>query len=156
MKRKEGNKCLSDEILQRFIDGELEQKEVKRVENHLSICENCRSVLTEQKVIIEQLNGALTIQDRDEIVIPEFDLNQSVTIDIQQKRKFYWWSAAAILLLLISIFIFRNAADNNSNFEYVFQEMNSDIDANVPWYEQTSTIYILDESGEIIDKIENL
>ena len=40
--------------------------------------------------------------------------------------------------------------------EYVFQEMNSEIDANVPWYEQTSTIYILDESGEIIDKIENL
>ena len=156
MKWKKENKCLSNEILQQLIDGELESKEVKRVENHLSICENCRSALTEHKVIIEQLNGALTIQDGDGIVIPEFDLNQSTTINIQQKRKIYWWSAAAILLLLISIFIFRNAADNNSNFEYVFQEMNSEIDANVPWYEQTSTIYILDESGEIIDKIENL
>ena len=77
-------------------------------------------------------------------------------MDLQKRKNIYWWSAAAGFLLLLSVFAFYDFGKNNIETEYVFQEMNTEIDANKPWYEQSSTIYILNESGEIIDKIENL
>jgi len=156
MKWKEENNCLPEEILQQFIDEELKQEEAVLVEKHLSTCENCQSAIKEKRLLIKQLNKALNFVDEDKMVIPEFDMNKTKVVEFKAKRRYYWWSAAAVILLVVSIFLSRNFNEPEVNLEYVLQDMNYEIDANKPWYEQTSTIYVLNESGEIIDKIENL
>ena len=153
MKWKKENKCLSDEILQQYIDEELTNEQMRNVETHLSTCESCKLAMEEKKSIIEQLKFALENVEREEIIIPEFD-NKTLEIRNSEKhKKLVWWAAASMVLILISVFIFDKPEKVTINLEFVYREMQSEIDANKPWHEQNSTIYILNESGEIIDKI---
>ena len=156
MKWKKENNRLSDEILQCFLDGELAKEKAEHVEKHISECKSCRYKFQEMRNFKKALANKFPKIDDDEITIPEFKTLNLKVVDLQKKKNIYWWSVAAIFLLLVSVFAFYDFGKRNIETEYVFQEMNSEIDANKPWYEQTSTIYILNESGEIIDKIENL
>lgn len=155
MKWKEENKCFSDEILQFYVDGELSRNEHEKLEKHLSECEYCKAKFQEKKNLIELLNNGIPSVHHNEIIIPDFYPPETQKTGGRKKTQVYWWSAAAILIL-ISFFLVKNINEPDVILEYVFQEMNDEIDANKPWNEQSTTLYILDESGEIIDKIENL
>lgn len=156
MKWKDKNSCVPNDILQQFVDGELVPKVEEKVEKHISSCQSCLSIVEERRTFIARLNESLNLIDEDKIEIPEFNPNRQEQFDIQKRRNIYWWSAAAIFLVTISTFIITNSNKKNLDVNYLYHEMNSEIDANKPWHEQSSTIYILNESGEIIDKIENL
>jgi len=156
MKWKEENNCIPEEILQQFVDGELGQKQTEIIKEHLSSCDKCKSVIHTKRLIISELNKALNFGDAYKIEIPEFEEKNIKTVGFHKTTTLFWWSAAAVILLIISVFLLKNPGKNEVNLEYVFQEMNNEVDANKPWHEQTTTIYILNESGEIIDKIENL
>lgn len=156
MKWKEENNCVSEEVLQQYIDGELEQKETTLIKEHILKCQNCQSAIKEKKLLIDKLNNALNLVDEDKIEVPAFDASKTNIIKFHPGKRIYRWSAAAIFILLISFFLIKNSQEPDVKLEYVFQEMNDEIDANKPWHEQTTTIYILNESGEIIDQIENL
>ena len=155
MKWEKENNCISDEILQCFLDGELIIQKEEQVEKHISECESCRCKFQEMKIFLKIFANEFPVIDEDEITIPEFKPMNPKVMDLQKRKNIYWW-AAAVFFLLLSVFAFYDFGKRNIETEYVFQQMNSEIDANKPWYEQTSTIYILNESGEIIDKIENL
>lgn len=156
MKWRDENNCVSEEVLQQFIDRELEQRESVLVEKHLSTCENCQQVIKKKRLLIDNLKNALNLIDEGKAKIPELDLNKTKVVDFKDKKRSYWWSAAALILVLISIFLIKNTNEPDVNLEYVLQDMDNEIDANKPWHDQSTTIYILNESGEIIDKFENL
>jgi predicted anti-sigma-YlaC factor YlaD len=156
MKWNEENNCLSDEMLQHYIDEELSLNEQIKIEKHLAECEYCSAKFQDKKKLIELLsNGVPSVKD-NEIIVPDFHPPEKQKLEGRKKKHIYWWSTAASILILISLFLFKNTDDTDINLEYVYKEMNEEIDANKPWHEQTTTIYILNESGEIIDKIENL
>lgn len=157
MKLKEENNCLPDDILQCFVDGELSTMEKELVKEHLYECEHCQSNFQETKDLIGQLSDEFNLIDDDEIFIPPFQSAKVINAPKnRKKRKFYWWAAAAVLLFTIALNFLNDSGEKDFQVNYIFQQTNSEVDANKPWHEQTSTLYILDESGNIIDKIENL
>ena len=156
MKWKKENNCISDEILQCFLDEELVKQMAEQVEKHISECESCLYKSQEKRNFKNVFVNEFPAIDENEITIPEFKPMNPKVMNLQKRKIFYLWSAAAGFLLLLSVLAFYDFGGDNIETEYVFQEMNTEIDANIPWYEQSSTIYILNESGEIIDKIENL
>lgn len=156
MKWKNENNCLSDEILQKYVDEELTPEQLIKVKMHLQTCESCKTSIEEKKSLISELNEALELVEDEEIQIPVFEYKNIESIYFWKNRQVVWWSAAAVFLIVISVLVFNKTEKPDMNLEYVYREMQTEIDANKPWQEQTSTIYILNESGEIIDKIENL
>jgi len=154
MKLKGKTICLKDKILQQYIDQELDEASIENVKLHISNCKECKIRFEKQMEITNKLKTGLPFIAENQIKIPEFKTVDKIRILYPKKRKVYFWWAAASVLLVVSIFIVNPFKDSiPKDMNYIFYDMYSEIDANKPWHDQSTTMYIVDESGEVIDQV---
>ncbi len=160
MKWKGNNsKCMSDEMIQMYIDNEIDEFEKAGMEKHFAECENCNLRLYEQKKLIFDFKQSISLVNIESIEIPEFKHEKTPVIARKKYRLFYWkWAAAAAILIASSLFIYKKHNTNiQDDVRYIIFDMSSEVDANKPLHEQSMSIYIIDKSGKQIENnINNL
>lgn len=157
MKWKDNNsKCISDEMIQMYIDNEIDTFEKAGMEKHFAECKNCNRRLYEHKKMISDFKQSISLVNIESIEIPEFKYEKTPLIARKKHPSFYWKWAAAVILIASSLFIYEKLNTNSPNdVRYIIYDMSSEVDANKPWHEQSMSIYIIDKSGKKIEHIIN-
>lgn len=149
---KTNDRCISDEMIQMYIDKELDESDKTIIERHLEACEDCRQRFQEHEKLISNFKEELSLVDKRSIKIPEFKPKKDRIITIRKVKLSYWKWTAAVLLITTSLFIYKQVnTRSDQNVQYIFYDMDSEIDANKPWHEQSVSLYIIDESGNIVE-----
>ena len=63
-------------LIQKYIDGELTEKEIQTIESHLADCASCRLKVDEQRAFSEKVKHSLENLVPDEIEIPSFSIKE--------------------------------------------------------------------------------
>lgn len=158
MKWKDNNgKCISEEMIQMYIDNEIDAFEKADMEKHFTECKNCNRKLYEHKKMISGFKQSISLGNIESIKIPEFKDEKVSLIARKKHRLFYWkWAAAAVILIASSLFIHNKLNTNSQNdVQYIIFDITSEVDANKPMHEQSMSIYIIDKSGKRIENIIN-
>lgn len=156
MKWKRNDGCLTDEILQYYIDGELDEGKTDEVNIHLAECRNCKSRLQEKKNVIEDLKSGLSAIGENEAEIPVFRLSDfdNNTEQARTKRVYFQWAAAAVSFILISFYTVKEITrPAQKETTYILYDLSTETDANKPWHDQPMTMYIMDDSGKMLEEI---
>jgi len=142
-------KCISDGLIQKYIDGEVNLKEEAFIKEHISDCENCAQRLEERKELANSIRKVINQFGSIEVDVPEFKLPiaQKKIISIKHKRYVYSISAACILILIFFVFLNQKQTENiEINYSY---NLESEFDANLPVSEQEMVFQIIDSDSKL-------
>jgi len=141
--------CITNELIQKYIDGETNLEECVFVKNHLACCELCNNKFVAQQNRVIDIKKTLNLLIEDNIVIPRIVLPLQVNKRrlVLKRRLIYALSAACILLFLVIIFPINR--DLNHNEITMMQSVDEDYDANLPLTQQKMTIHVVDPSGRV-------
>ena len=139
--------CISNDIIQKYVDNEASSEEVKQVEQHISACEKCASKVAQQKQLALNVKDALDLLVEKETDIPAF----KKPLNIQTKKhsryiKRFIYSASAACLMLFFLLLLKS----NRKYEQptlVMQTTTEDYDANQPLSKQNLVIEIIGSDG---------
>ena len=142
-------RCISDEILQQYIDNELTPEQEKDVEVHLDTCSECRKRLEEQNLFVSFLRE--TNSSEDNVEIPAFLPSQNQPAPIRRKRYLYPIVAACcILALMVAIYPFQKK-DIPENEYIILYDIEGGYDSNLPFSQQNFRTYAIDGAGNRIE-----
>ena len=143
-------KCLSDEIIQMFIDGELPGKDRDLVASHIHTCDECAERVSEQRDLALKIKESIGSLVDPLTEIPGF--NQSQKKRVISNRKLYILiyplAAASILLFFLVLPLKRNAEDFQEII--VVSSISGEVDANLPLSDQEFEIIFYNEEGKEI------
>jgi len=144
-------KCISEGLIQKYIDGEASLPEETLIQEHLSLCEACASKIKSQKALATSVKNALHLLKNTEVDVPEFILptQQSKVISHNLKRVMYSVSAACILVLVFFMFqTHKQSTETKALFLYNFE---SEYDANRTVSQQELIINVIDPKGKVTE-----
>jgi hypothetical protein len=146
-------KCLSEEKVQAYIDGELDVSEKESLKKHLATCETCQKAARNQRELSLSLKGTMNLFVDDYILVPEFrHQSEGGNLKVSKIRKLvYTFSAACILLLMI--FVLKNDQKETTTRDFLHPVSESYIDANQPVTEQELVITAINPNGEVTEYI---
>jgi anti-sigma factor RsiW len=147
---------MSDEMIQQYIDGELNPEEVAFIEQHLKGCNSCTARLESQRKLSKKLKSAIDSIVDDNIEIPAFETGKKLPRKTVSTRKpvFVIASMIAAACLVLFFVVFRNgesvqtANQISSAGIYPFEP-----DANQPLSGQPLIIHVAGPDGNQIDYI---
>ena len=143
--------CINEELIQRYIDGELDAAEIFKLQNHIGSCRDCEEKLNRQVKIttgIKEVIGNLVDKN---IEIPEFKITPRREPKRGIVRKlFYDLSAAAVILIFVGIQMFQG--ENVQCERMIRYQFESEYDANLPITEQEMNFEFFNENGKIIEE----
>lgn len=152
MKSNYKNNCISNEIMQMYIDKELPVESAKLVEQHLKVCKSCNQRFENQIIFIESLKNSLPSIHENEIIIPAFNIeNKSKKSTLLNLANQWRWAAAAILIFGLFVIFQKSFKQRQVKTQYLIYDSQKEIDANKPWHEQEIEIYFI-EQKKIIRK----
>ena len=143
--------CFSEDTIQRFVDGELTEIEVKMVESHLAECSECKRKVeyqkqqsTDIKKVLNELVGEIPEMPK----IESFSKRESSRVSI--KRKFVYGMVAASVLWML--FLVSDWQQTKCSCEkIIYYSVDFEVDANKPISDQEITIQIINQNGKSID-----
>lgn len=142
-------KCIKDELIQRYLDGEVSSQEREMVQSHIRTCEKCACRIEEQQVFIVHLKKQLRPSFRQPIEIPPFAMSKvNKHCFLTNKKYILYATSVACILLLLLLFVHPRKKDA-AEFQPLFL-LESDFDANKPVSQQDMMIYLIDSEGRII------
>lgn len=150
--------CIEKDLIQKYIDGEINSNEKIRIENHLLECPFCSDVLEKQQKLSNKMKSLFVNLDNEEVVRPPLPKLINGTIPVIEtplpNKVLSWnktiiygvWSACAILFFLL--YPLRNFLDKPDNVIHM-QTIIKEVDANLPYSEQETVISITDKDGNV-------
>ena len=143
-------KCLSDEIIQVLIDGELSIEEQEHADMHLKECSHCSERLEEQKELTASFKASMgkLVEELPEVPVLIQAKKKNVLSKNILYRFIYPLAAASILLLFLLLPINKNNEDQTEFF--VLCNVSGEIDANLPLSDQEIEITFYDADGNEI------
>lgn len=143
--------CINEELIQRYIDGELDVAAIFMLQNHVGSCTVCKEKLNRQVKIVAGIKEVIGNFVDENIEIPEFKIIPEREPKRSIVRKlFYDLSAAAVILIFVGIQMFQGK--NVQCERMIFYQFESEYDANLPITEQEMNFEFFDENGKIIEK----
>lgn len=141
-------KCISEELIQKYIDNETSDKEVVYINNHLSVCVKCAEKIEKYRESASNIKQLVNLLDEKEIKIPEFKkpVLQKKMINPKLKKIIYFSAAACILIFFL---ILSQKQKNDVEIIYSY-DLESEYNANLPLSEQEMVIEIIDSKGKLI------
>lgn len=143
--------CISDELIQKYMDGETTLPEETLIQEHLLGCEACANKLEAQRTLASGVRKALHLLGNTEVEIPEFKWpsQQKRIINHKFKRVIYSVSAACILVLVFFVFqTHKQSTETKAFFQYNFE---SEYDANRTISQQELIINVIDAEGKVTE-----
>ncbi len=158
--------CLSEGVIQSYIDEELLEIEMISIRDHISVCSSCKDLyneLTENKVMVLEM---INLDDLGDVKIPPIPKFQKRTIHLNSESEklrktvsirslFVYTSSAAAILLLIMFLGKEKAVYDNDKLTMVVEEFYDQQDRNEMWQDGAAMIVFRDESGKVLNVIEN-
>lgn len=139
--------CLDEGLIQAYIDNELLEPQISKVNRHFETCSKCQDhylVLKEQKAhVIEAIN--LLVQPS---LVPKFTYMEQPKTRIK-KHLSSWLSVSAACLFLILLLTTYQTQKNEMQDVFLYPSLGDQVDANLPLTQQDFTIMIVE--GEAIN-----
>ncbi len=146
-------KCLDDELLQRFFDGECRNEEAIEVKLHMSACQNCRHRYEALQTRVNSIRQAFGMFCSDTIDIPPMPLPKPARKRISLPRKYIVPLLAAASILLF-ILIFNTKEHNNMTGDQMSQGcFIGEFDANKPVYQQELSFTAISPDGKVSEDV---
>lgn len=146
-------KCISDEVIQQYIDGETQPQETSVVEKHIETCRDCAARVSHQRALKTRFIGAINLLAGPAGGTPEL---KSSAKPSKGKRvllsRVVPLLAAACILLLVGLFFQKDKAidEKVSLTEASFA---GELDANRPVHQQELTITVISPGGGMSEHI---
>ncbi len=142
-------RCISNELIQKFVDIEASAKENATIQSHLTTCIKCTKRIEEKSNTANRIKKLIGSINKNEIQVPLFQEpeNQRKTLYIHFKKFVYAASAACLLILFL---IFHQKQKNEIEYMYSY-DVASEYNANLPFSEQEMVIVIIDSEGKLIN-----
>jgi hypothetical protein len=143
-------KCINAATIQKYIDGETNEKERVNIEEHIKNCAFCADRMEQQRTFAGHLKRAIGQWGIDPASIPEFVApNLSKRRFIKKNKYYIYATAAAACIAFLVFFMFPK---ENQFYEYqMIYCFDGDFDSNRPYSQQEMSIKIIDRNGRIID-----
>lgn len=142
-------KCIDDELLQKYIDGELEPQERAAVEEHIAVCSRCVRKMEAQKQFVEIFKSDMNRLGREPEMIPAFDKTAKRRKTAIRKRFIIYAAAAAAACALLLILI-GQPKENPEEFTIIYG-IDGSFDANKPYLQQDMVMYLVDKDGNVME-----
>jgi len=146
-------KCINDELIQKYIDGEASVREVGRIEKHIANCSLCAQKVEEQRTFAGAVKRNINNMGRRPVIIPEFIAPVTSIRRINIKTYLYAVSAACVIFLVIFLFHDHNKNESkNDNKEIrMIYGLEGDYDSNRTVSQQEMVIMMIDSNGKITE-----
>lgn len=140
-------KCISEELIHKYIDKEASTKEEAYIFSHIKDCDKCVQkidIIRQRAYNIKKLIG---LTDKIEIEIPAFKKPVHQNKTFYHRFKYIIYSASAACILIFFLFFFQKTKDD---VEYIFSyDLEGEFNANLPVSEQEMVIKITDSEGKL-------
>ncbi len=142
-------RCIDSDMIQKYIDKELNPEEAVLIEGHMKHCNACAAKISNQRKLVTHVKDSINLLAEGAVDIPEFNIPQSREKDqaLRSRRLYYGLAAACITILLL--IIFQNKDKGPENNEYLLQFVEQDYDANRCLSDQKLIIEIIDPEGNL-------
>jgi len=144
-------KCINDELIQKYIDGEASTQEAGQIEKHIAGCSICARKIEEQRTFAGAIKRNINNMGRQPVIIPEFITPVTQKRRLNIKYYIYAVSAACAIFLIIFLFHDRNKNRNENKEIRVIYSLEGDYDANRTVSQQEMVIMMIDSNGKIIE-----
>jgi hypothetical protein len=148
-------KCINEEMIQKFIDGETDAKETARIEEHLENCPFCAGRVEEQRAFANHIKSTMGHWSANPVPIPEFKVRNLSKRRFIIKNKYYMY-AASVAASIAFLILFLFPKENKANEYQMIYCIDGDFNSNRPYSQQEMTIKIIDKNGRIIDLADGL
>ena len=171
-------KCIDDELIQRYIDGETNLLETEQIEKHIAVCSPCAGIVEEKKAFANAIKNELQKLGNRFVVVPEFTVPTTRTearsaSSTKLKHPFpeacrrerglrqahprfnlkyivYAVSAACVAAFMLFVLL-PERQEKVEESQILMYSVIKDFDANRPYSQQETSIYMIDGDGKIID-----
>ena len=145
-------KCIDDELIQRYIDGEINAQEADRIEKHLTVCSQCARNIDEQRLFVDGIKKAIGHCNKQPVIIPEFvvPVARKRRLNIKIRHYIYAVSAACAVLCFVFLLPERNRQNREKEIHLIYG-FYGDFDANRTISQQEMTIILVDANGRIVE-----
>jgi len=143
-------KCIDDELIQKYIDGESDSQEKVLIEKHLADCSQCTENVAKQKSFAVAIKSEIGNWGRKPDIIPEF-IAPSVRkhrLNLKIRHYIYAVSVACAILLFLYIRYEQNVTDQSIHLIYTFD---GDFNSNRTVLQQDMTFIMIDDNGNIVE-----
>lgn len=142
--------CIKREMIQKYIDEETTDTEIKMIESHILSCESCRLKLDERKQMIHLLLQSMETLVNKPIEIPALQLpHQLAKKSFGIKKILFALSAASVFLLFL--ITHHSTTTHNTKEVIIIHSIDEDVDANLPIYQQSVTINVINSQGNTLE-----
>ncbi|MGD0756321.1 MAG: hypothetical protein ABR927_14810 [Bacteroidales bacterium] len=142
-------RCINDGIVQKYIDGESTPVETTHIENHIMICNKCKTTIENQHILATSIRKAINLLEKDSIDIPKFEITSYNTKNhFLSTKKLVYIIAAACILLFVLVITQKKGLKNNDKIIFEIGSV-TDVDANRPVSKFPLVINIIDAKGNI-------
>jgi hypothetical protein len=148
-------KCLTNEQIQRFVDGEMPSLQPEQFQ-HLTSCTSCQELYKEQKVLAKLIKKQINSVAKSPERIPEFQIPVSITPAVPRVKRFPLWAKVAALLIP-ACFVWKMAIKpDEKEFKPTAEsiqlyEMCNSVDANTAFQENVIVTTVRDDKGKVIE-----
>ena len=148
--------CISDEIIQKYIDGEVPEDESVLIKQHLESCKSCADRVEERIRLSENIKSAINSIVDNHQDIPAFDHGRKVSGKPSFIRKpvFIIASTVAAACIVLFILVFRTEQKTPAQRQLPQVSIyNYEIDANKPLSGQPLIIHVAGPDGKQMDYV---
>jgi hypothetical protein len=142
-------KCISEALIQKYIDKEATAKEVTFIKNHISGCASCSRKIEEYRESAKDIKRLIGLLDEKEIEVPEFNRPVPQKNITPAKLKIFMYSAVAASILILFLVLTQK---QKSDIEIIYSyDLESEFNANLPVSDQDMVIQIMDSEGNLLN-----
>ena len=142
-------KCISDGLVQKYIDGETSKKENLLINYHAIDCNACKSKIEEQTKLSLQLKSMISLLNEDSKKIPQIVLNKNARNKSYNRLRKLIYTTAAASIIGFSLFMVHRYNQNPEPEIIYLYEFENGYDANLTVSQQELVIHVIDPDGNI-------
>ena len=145
-------KCIDDELIQRYMDGETDSQETARIEIHMADCSSCARNLAEHKAFADAIKIKMGRCGGHPVIFPEF-----VTPAIQKRkmnikiRRYIYAASAACAAFLLFFLISEHNDQNRENGILLIYSFDGGFDSNKTVLQQEMTVIMMDANVNVVE-----
>lgn len=156
--------CINNDLIQKYLDGEIHPDEKVRIENHLKKCTYCADRLEQQRKRVNIIKTLLDDLADEEVVRPPLSqiVNEFMPLlespnqkssDVFKtawpwKRRLMYGLCGACAVVLVLLYPLKNLFDKPQKVIQM-QTMVREVDANRPFSDQETVISVIDPDGNV-------
>ncbi len=142
-------KCIDNELIQKYIDGEVSCREAEYIQSHIKTCNKCACRIEAQRAFAGELKKHIGFSAVQVVDIPEFVRPPMRKRRLSVKMKYSIYAASVACILALFFFIIpKKSNEEDLRLIYFFE---GGFDANKPVSQQEVMLLIIDSGDRIIE-----